>query len=136
MATARDVVYRALRLLGVTASGTDPTSEEADDALETLNAMLKGWEARGVDVNHDADYALSTTFETATLTSAYTPHVTALLAVELAPEYEAGLTPSLAEMARAGWTTIQANFLVSADLTIDKGLRKMPSQYWGATRYR
>ena len=43
MTTARSIVTRALRHLGVTAAGEVPTADEAQDALDTLNDMLEGW---------------------------------------------------------------------------------------------
>lgn len=40
MATARDSIKRAMRLLGVYSIGEDPSDDEAQDGLTTLNAML------------------------------------------------------------------------------------------------
>ena len=43
MVTARTLVTRALRHLGVTAAGEVPTADEAEDALSALNAMMESW---------------------------------------------------------------------------------------------
>lgn len=43
MATANSVIKRALRLIGVLASGETMSSEDAADGLEALNAMLDSW---------------------------------------------------------------------------------------------
>jgi hypothetical protein len=41
--TARDLIKQALRSLGVLASGENPTAEEAQDALDSLNQMIRSW---------------------------------------------------------------------------------------------
>jgi len=41
--TARQVIEYALRLTNILANGNTPSSEVADDALITLNVMLKEW---------------------------------------------------------------------------------------------
>ena len=43
MATVLDRINRALRLLGVKASGEEATQEEANDAFEALNSMIDSW---------------------------------------------------------------------------------------------
>ena len=131
MATARDVAQRALRIIGVAAHDDPVGDAEAAIAITSLNAMLKGWEAHSVDVNHDTDYTLSSTFETATLTSKYEDAVTYCLAKKVAPEFGVSLTSEAARDAMDGWSIIQANFLTSEDLTLDKALRRMPSRRYG-----
>lgn len=131
MATARDVVQRALRIIGVAAHDEPVHAAEAAIALTSLNAMLKGWEAHSVDVNHDTDYTLSSAFETATLTAKYRDAVTHCLAKEIAPEFGVSLTAEAARSAIDGWSIIQANFLTSEDLTFDKAMRRMPSRRYG-----
>lgn len=135
MATARDVVQRALRIIGVVAIDEPATAEMSANTLEALNAMLKGWEAHGVDVNHDTDYTLSSTFETATLTSKYEDAVTYCLTKKIAPEFGVSLSAEAARDAMNGWAIIQANFLTSKDLTFDKALRRMPSRRYGVGYY-
>lgn len=41
--TIRDLVKGSLRLLGVLASGEEPTAAEAEDALNSLNSMIGSW---------------------------------------------------------------------------------------------
>lgn len=41
--TAREMIASSLRLIGVLASGETATSNEANDALESLNQMLSSW---------------------------------------------------------------------------------------------
>lgn len=48
MATARDTIKGALRLIGVIASGETPTAAEQTDGLQALNEMLQSWSAEGL----------------------------------------------------------------------------------------
>lgn len=131
MATVRDVVSRALRITGVAASDVPVEAADASNGLEALNSMLSGWEARGVYVGHDTDYTLNSEFETGLLPDKYREPVTWLLAEALADEYARPLSITLSQKASESWRIIQANYLTPANLTVDKGLERMPSQRWG-----
>ncbi len=50
--TARDVITRAIRLLGTNIAGTAPTAVEASNGLISLNSMIHSWKGQGVDVGH------------------------------------------------------------------------------------
>lgn len=43
MTTARDIIKRSLRQLGVYSIGEEPSADEASEGLEALNAMLDSW---------------------------------------------------------------------------------------------
>lgn len=48
MTTASDIIAASARLIGVTRKGEALDSDEADDGLETLNAMLGSWANDGL----------------------------------------------------------------------------------------
>jgi hypothetical protein len=54
MATALEVITRALRRLKVYAAGEEIGSEDAEDCLTALNDMLFGWSINGIDIAHVA----------------------------------------------------------------------------------
>jgi hypothetical protein len=62
LSTARDIIKRSLRLIGVLASGETPTSDQSNDALDRLNGMIKSWSIEGLMV-------FKVTRETFTLTA-------------------------------------------------------------------
>lgn len=86
MATALDVVRRAMRLIGALAEGEVPTAEQLTDGLTAMQGMLGDWETRGVFLGG----AVDTTYAGATEVPVPVTHLNALafnLAVSLAPEY-------------------------------------------------
>jgi hypothetical protein len=69
MATARDIIKRALRLIQVTASGETIRDEEAQDALEALNGMLAIWSASSIMVPYQVTEVLSVSTASMALTT-------------------------------------------------------------------
>lgn len=61
MATARQIIGRALRLIQVMAAGETPRAAEASDALEALNDMLASWSASNLIVPCMVKGTLTTT---------------------------------------------------------------------------
>ena len=89
MATALDVISRAMRLIGALSTGEVPSADEAKDGLISLKAMLGDWEGRGVRLGAVVD----TEFATADTIPVPVTHLQALafnLAVVIAPEYGRG----------------------------------------------
>lgn len=89
MATALDVIRRAMRVIGALAEGEVPTAEQAADGLVSLQAMIGEWETRGVRLGGVVDMTLATVTEIPVPVT----HFNALafnLAVVLAPEYGRG----------------------------------------------
>jgi hypothetical protein len=48
--TARDLIKGSLKLIGIIASGENPSAEEANDALTILNEMLDNWSTESLFV--------------------------------------------------------------------------------------
>lgn len=120
MSSSAQIVSRALRRLKITASGEDPSAQEAADGLAALNAMIAGWEADGVKVS--GDVPLDARFEEG---------VVAMLAVRLAPDYGAEVSAGVLRDAENGWARLQAAFTHVPLAQFDSALRNMPSQrYW------
>src|SRR6056297_1406907 len=59
--TVREICTRALRLAGVTPVGESAEAEDMDEAVETLNDMLKGWQGRAWGVWTVASQSLTLT---------------------------------------------------------------------------
>ena len=68
MATAQNVIDRALRLVGAIASGESPTTQEGTDALAALNNLIETWQTEKLVVYAYVD----TAFTMVVGTSSYT----------------------------------------------------------------
>lgn len=60
MTTARDIITRALKRIGVVSSGGEVPAEYASDALTALNGMMHSWKGNGIDILHTT-YTLAST---------------------------------------------------------------------------
>ncbi len=110
MATALDVITRAMRLIGALAEAENPSASQSDDALTALQAMLGEWETRGVKLGAVVDM----TFAAATTIPVPVTHLNAMvygLAMELAPEYGAlSALPALQPKADRAFRMLQAQY--------------------------
>jgi len=118
MATARDVITRSLRKLKILASGETPEAQEADDCLEALNQMLAEWEIDGVDLAH-IGLALDDTLD---VPDSHLNGIALNLAMRIADDFGATITPSIAQEALNGKNAIVAYHWSMADLTDENPL--------------
>lgn len=127
MSTVRDIVNAAFRHLGVVASGENVASENASDGLKALIALVSGWQLKLGTSTDPASWDLNTTFP---LDAKFEDATALLLAKRLSSQYPGmqGLDPlELSDAER----NIQAASLTITEASVDTGLTKMPSQYWG-----
>lgn len=136
MATALDVIRRAMRLIGALAEGEVPTAEQAADGLVSLQAMLGEWETRGVRLGSVVD----ATYSTADTIPVAVTHLNALafnLAVVIAPEYGAAdRLQVVLPQAERSFDALQAQYLVvpiagvDPALTSQSGLINVAQEIW------
>lgn len=85
MTTARDIVERAYRKIGVVASDEPMTADQAENGINALNMMMHGWLLDGIDIGH-IDLELADVF---TMEPQFEEGCVYLLAERLSPDYSA-----------------------------------------------
>ena len=118
MATAGDIVTRALQLAGVVPIGRTPGSKEATDGLNALNDMLAEWKADGIGIHVG-------TLATGDTLAAPDEHIRAIrynLAVELAGLYGSSISPRIEATAERGMAILNAAYLPEVPMTVDRAL--------------
>lgn len=120
MTTAIDIVRRAFRKIGVLAVDTQPSADQHQDGIDTLNMMLHEWKLRGVDIAH-TDLAASDTFP---LSSEYELGTVYLLAAALSPNYEVPASFNADDFFRA----MQAAYITVSAVTLPKAMTLLPSR--------
>lgn len=121
--TARQVIYRALRRIGVTAEGETPTAAQANDALDTLNDMLHGFSADGIACAHTT-VALDSTLNFPDEELAF---VRDMLCLQLMPEYGT-INEIVGAAAAKARIFMQARYKIVPEVPIDRALR--PRRWW------
>lgn len=96
MATASDIISRALRIAGVIDASEAMSADDAQDALETLNAMLAEWHEAGIGL---PDYSFTSLTDTLATDAADREAIAYQLALRLATEYGKELLPTAQAMA-------------------------------------
>lgn len=151
--TATQIIIRAMRLIGATEGGEVPTAAESADALETLEMMVKAWQAEGIHlwaetegilwfVKGTARYALGPGGDHAA--SNYVRTTTSLAATSGASSIEVASIAGIANLDNIGivqddgtihWTTVNgapagSTVTLATVLTADVALGK---QVWAYT---
>lgn len=118
MATVKKVVKKALRLLAVTESGEVPSSEEMDDAVDSLNSMLHSWQLKSIPLNH-IDVGIA---DTLPYPEDHTDAITHNLAIYMAPEYGVSATVEVIAVAESGFDALQNFYCDPEAATTDPAL--------------
>lgn len=113
MISARDIIQRALRRLGVVAVDEPMTADMAASGLDAFNDMIWGWKAEGIDLGQ-FEFELATPWS---LGREYVEAAVTLLAERLAPDY--GVAGPDGTAARA---TLAKAALCDETVAIDRGL--------------
>ena len=121
MTTARDIVDRAFRKIGVVADDEAMTAEQAQAGEEALNMMMHAWLLDGIDVAH-VDITLGEVFP---LLPQFHEGTVYLLAERLAPGYMRPVTFNPMEFMRK----LQAAYLIVPDVQMPSAIRSTASQH-------
>jgi hypothetical protein len=126
--TALDIIKRALRLIGIVASGESVASDEAQDGLMSLNAMIDSWKAQGIDCYPNSSTMVYMLNDCLSVPPGYNEALVFNLAVAIAPEY--GKEASGTVMARANETLaiIKRKNIVVEQLKISADVMSLGSQ--------
>lgn len=104
---AQEVIYRALRIAGVIASGETPQASDTQDALDTFNALLAEWHEAEVGV---PDYSVATASTTMTTDLADRDAMAYQIAFRMAPEYGFEPSPSQAVAGDEAWQRLRLRY--------------------------
>lgn len=120
MATALQVIERALRDLKVYAAGESVSTADRDECLQVLNEMMAEWGITGIDLAH-IDLAYTDTIDVPN------NHLNAIrrnLGVRIAPMFGAEITPLDIRLAELGAQAVRAYHFTIADLRDDNPLAR------------
>ena len=122
MATASQVINRALKRLRVIPSGGSPTSAETTDCLEVLNDMLAAWGINGIDLAH----ITLASGDTLDVPDDHIEPITLNLAKRLMGLFgtAATLSPEDLKLAIVGEESVRAYHFTIADLTDENPLSR------------
>lgn len=123
MSTARDIVERSFRKIGVVASDEPMTADQADNGINALNMMMHGWMLDGIDVGH-IDLQLADVFS---MEPQFEEGCVYLLAERLSPDYAAPANFSPSEFKKR----LSAAFLIIPDSKFDLSLQRGFSRRYG-----
>jgi hypothetical protein len=117
MASAQDIIARALTRLSILRIGNTPSAAQSAHALQSLNSMIDSWAASGVVINQNIP-----------LPAEHEPAFTDLLAIRLAPDYGVQPSPFLVAEAKNGWNALQAAYVFAPQANFDSAIKNLPSQ--------
>lgn len=107
MPTAISIVRRAMRLCRVLDANEAPSADEAQDALDILNAMLAEWHEAQIGV---PDYAFTDLTTELASDVADREAIAYQLAARIAPEYGKDLPPLVAAVAESALSRLRLRY--------------------------
>lgn len=107
MATAIQIIARSLRLIGCADAGQAIDANDAQDALETLNAMLAEWHEAEIGL---PDYSLASSTDALAPDAADRDAIAYQLALRLAPEYGRTLPAEFAIAAESAMSRLRLRY--------------------------
>lgn len=120
MATARDLVERAYRKIGVVATDEAMTADQASVGMDALNMMMHGLVLEGIDTGY-SDLQLADQFS---LDARFDEGIVYMLASRIAPDFgRQGFDD------RAFKQGLANAFLIVPDASIDTAIRRTSSQW-------
>lgn len=115
MATALEVITRALRKVRAYGAGETVSAEDAEDCLTALNDMLAGWAINGIDIAHVAlDFS-----DELDVPDDHLEAIKLSLAERIASDFGAEISPVDAAIADQGRAALRAYHFSIASLGID-----------------
>jgi len=121
MTTAAKIIARALRLNRVLDATEAPEAEDAQIAMEALNAMARRWEANGMALGWNDVASLTETLpapQEAEEAIAYN------LAIAISAEFGAELRPDIIAKAQEGIDALRRDRLVANPLKLSRPARR------------
>ena len=104
MATVEDLAARSLRLVLVKSSTLALTTQEKTDYMAALNDYMTAIEADGIRLGYTVATAVD---DEVTVPASCLRGIVANMAIEIAPEYNAPISPGVAKMASEGIKTLR-----------------------------
>ena len=123
MTTINDIVTRSLKRLRVISSEEAASSQDASDVLAALNAMMLAGRNHGFDTNWKTK-VLTDDFP---LDGQHEQGVAAMLAVEVSEMFGKSVGQQLFQQSLDGRQSLQNDFGIIEDMTLDSALINMPS---------
>lgn len=119
MASARDIVNRAARRIGILANEEALTAAELENGLQALNDMLHGFGPMGIQYAHTTLEAS----DTVNFPDEQLRNVMIVFCKDLADEFSVPLSQSLGVDIDRAIAELQAAYLVIGPAVPDRGLR-------------
>lgn len=116
--SAQRIINRALTTIGVLESEETASAAQAEDALDSLVDLLNEWDLKGIG-GGSQDLTLSTEL---TLDPDEYRALRLALAIDLAPEYQAEVSPGLFVQADAALRLLEAKYSSPRALCVDEAL--------------